>query len=76
MPCSRQSSGTGVPASACLRIGERLDQLLTWSEIADYLQLRISRQRDLDEDIDWMMTVLRSNLFFKAPPINVGYRKD
>lgn len=65
---------TALAHSDCsiLRIkSERLDQLLTWSEIADYLQLRISRQRDLDEDIDWMMTVLRSNLFFKAPPINV-----
>jgi len=50
---------------------ERLDKLLTWSQVADYLQLIIARQRDLDEDIDWMMTVLRSNLFFKVPPLNV-----
>jgi len=50
---------------------ERLDKLLAWSQVADYLQLNISRQRDLDEDIDWMMTVLKSNLFFKVPPINV-----
>src|SRR5690606_24262107 len=50
---------------------EMLDKLLTWSQIADYLQLNIARQRDLDEDIDWMMTVLKSNLFFKVPPINV-----
>ena len=55
-----------------LRINsERLDKMLTWSQIADYLQLNISRQRDLDEDVDWMMTVLKSNLFFKVPPINV-----
>lgn len=50
---------------------ERLDKLLAWSQVADYLQLNISRQRDLDEDVDWMMTVLKSNLFFKVPPINV-----
>lgn len=50
---------------------ERLDKLLAWSQVADYLQLNISRQRDLDEDMDWMMTVLKSNLFFKVPPINV-----
>ena len=50
---------------------ERLDKLLTWSQVADYLQLIIARQRDLDEDIDWMMAVLRSNLFFKVPPLNV-----
>lgn len=50
---------------------ERLDQLLTWSQVSDYLQLNIARERDFDEDIDWMMTMLRSNLFFKVPPLNV-----
>lgn len=65
---------TAVAESDCsiLRLNsERLDKLLAWSQVADYLQLNISRQRDLDEDIDWMMTVLKSNLFFKVPPINV-----
>lgn len=65
---------TAVAESDCslLRINsERLDKLLTWSQVADYLQLVISRQRDLDEDVDWMMTVLKSNLFFKVPPLNV-----
>lgn len=58
--------------SSVLRLdSERLDKLLAWSQVADYLQLNISRQRDLDEDVDWMMTVLKSNLFFKVPPINV-----
>ena len=55
-----------------LRINsEKLDKMLTWSNVADYLQLNISRERDLDEDADWMMTILKSNLFFKVPPINV-----
>ena len=65
---------TATAESDCsiLRLdSERLDKLLAWSQVADYLQLKISRQRDLDEDIDWMMTVLKSNLFFKVPPINV-----
>lgn len=65
---------TAIAESDCsvLRVdSERLDKLLAWSQVADYLQLNISRQRDLDEDIDWMMTVLKSNLFFKVPPINV-----
>lgn len=47
-----------------------LDKMLTWSQIAEYLMLDISYQRDLDEDVDWMMTVLKSNLFFKVPPTN------
>jgi CRP-like cAMP-binding protein len=65
---------TAVAESDCsiLRIdSERLDRMVAWSQVSDYLQLNISRQRDLDEDVDWMMTVLKSNLFFKVPPINV-----
>jgi len=65
---------TAIAESDCsvLRLdSDRLDKLLAWSQVADYLQLNISRQRDLDEDMDWMMTVLKSNLFFKVPPINV-----
>ncbi len=67
---------TAVAETDCslLRINsEQLDKLLTWSQVADYLQLNISRERDFDEDIDWMMTVLRSNLFFKVPPLNVEH---
>lgn len=63
-----------VAKSDCsvLRIDSaRLDQLLTWSQVAEYLLLDVSYQRDLDEDVDWIMTVLKSNLFFKVPPINV-----
>jgi CRP-like cAMP-binding protein len=60
--------------SSLLRINsDKLDKMLTWSNVADYLQLNISRERDLDEDADWMMTILKSNLFFKVPPINVEY---
>lgn len=59
--------------SSLLKVNkERLDKLVAWSQVSDNLQLSISRQRDLDEDADWMMTVLRSNLFFKVPPINVN----
>lgn len=54
-----------------LRIdSERLDRLLTWSQVADYLQLDISYQQDLDEDADWIMSIIRSNLFLKVPPTN------
>jgi len=50
---------------------EQVDQMLAWSQIAEYLLLDIAYQRDLDEDVAWINTVLRSNLFFKVPPINV-----
>ena len=51
---------------------EYLDKMLTWSQVAEYLLLDISYQRDLDEDAEWMMTILRSNLFFKVPPTNAS----
>ncbi len=49
---------------------DRLDRTLSWSQIADYLLAELSTNRDLDEDIDWIQTVLNSNLFLKAPPVN------
>lgn len=68
----RQYTAVAETDCSVLRIdSERLDKLLTWSQVADYLQLMISRERDLDEDVDWMMVVLKSNLFFKVPPLNV-----
>src|SRR5690606_21480031 len=70
----RQVTAIAETDCSLLRIAnEQLDKLLTWSQVADYLQLNMSRERDLDEDIDWMMTVLRSNLFFKVPPLNVEH---
>jgi len=50
---------------------ERLDKLLAWSQVAEYLLVDIAYNRDLDEDLAWMHTVLKSNLFFKVPPTNV-----
>ncbi|WP_331345683.1 cyclic nucleotide-binding domain-containing protein [Cellvibrio sp. UBA7661] len=68
----RQFTAVAETDCSVLRINsERLDKMLTWSQVADYLQLIISRERDLDEDIDWMMIILKSNLFFKVPPLNV-----
>ncbi len=64
-----------VAKSDCsvLRVdSEYLDKMLTWSQVAEYLLLDISYQRDLDEDAEWMMTILRSNLFFKVPPTNAS----
>ncbi|HSC66089.1 MAG TPA: cyclic nucleotide-binding domain-containing protein [Cellvibrio sp.] len=68
----RQFTAIAETDCSVLRIdSERLDKMLAWSQVADYLQLIISRERDLDEDVDWMMVVLKSNLFFKVPPLNV-----
>jgi len=68
----RQYTARATSDCSIVRINsEELDRLLTWSQIADYLLLDISSQRDLDEDMHWMTTVLKSNLFHKVPPTNV-----
>ncbi len=51
---------------------DRVDRTLSWSQIADYLMSEISMERDLDEDSEWMQTVLNSNLFLKVPPMNAN----
>ena len=50
---------------------ERLDQLLTWSQAAEYLLVDMAAHRHLDEDAAWLNTILKSNLFLKVPPTNV-----
>jgi CRP-like cAMP-binding protein len=51
---------------------DRFDQLLTWSQVAEFLLLDIAFDRNLDEDADWMSGLLKSNLFLKVPPTNMG----
>lgn len=48
-----------------------LDGMLAWDQAAKYIMLDIAAQRDLDEDAEWMMTLLKSNLFYKVPPMNI-----
>lgn len=50
---------------------EELDSMLAWDQASNYIVLDISGQRDLDEDADWMVTLLKSNLFYKVPPMNI-----
>jgi CRP-like cAMP-binding protein len=52
-------------------ISAQLDAMLAWDQAANYIVLDITGQRDLDEDADWMLTLLRSNLFYKVPPMNI-----
>lgn len=63
----------GIAETDCtvLRLdSDRLDRILSWSQISDYLLSELSMERDLDEDIAWIKTVLNSNLFYKVPPVN------
>ncbi|WP_052692272.1 cyclic nucleotide-binding domain-containing protein [Teredinibacter purpureus] len=68
----RQCRAVALTDATVLRIdSDQLDRTLSWSQIAQYLMSEVSLQRDLDEDLDWMHTVLNSNLFYKVPPVNV-----
>lgn len=48
-----------------------LDSMLAWDQASRYIMLDIASQRDLDEDADWMLSLLQSNLFYKVPPMNI-----
>jgi len=67
-PCKAQAKTD----CTLLRIdSDLLDRILSWSQISQYLISDVSLERDFDEDIEWMQTVLNSNLFYKVPPVNV-----
>ncbi|MFL0798541.1 MAG: cyclic nucleotide-binding domain-containing protein [Cellvibrionaceae bacterium] len=50
----------------------RLNKLLSWSQIADYMAVEMAYDPNRDEDAAWIDTVLHSNLFYKVPPTNIG----
>jgi CRP-like cAMP-binding protein len=69
----RPCTATALSDCSVLRINsDQLDKLLTWSQVAEYLKIDTAYQPELDEDMDWMLTILKSNLFFKVPPTNIG----
>ncbi len=69
----RSMSATVVGDAQLLVINRaRLDELLDWSQSAEYLLVDLAGQRQRDEDAAWLETVLKSNLFLKVPPTNVG----
>jgi len=49
-----------------------LDNMLCWDQVANCIMADIASQRELDDDATWMMTLLKSNLFYKVPPMNIG----
>lgn len=68
----RQLSAQALTDCSVLRVdSDYLDRMVSWSQISDYLLAELCGERDLDEDMEWIQTVLKSNLFYKVPPINV-----
>ena len=67
----RQCTAVAKTDATVLEIdSDELDRILSWSQISEYVMSTVSRQRDFDEDIEWIKTVLDSNLFYKVPPVN------
>ena len=50
---------------------DQLDAMLAWDQASRYITLDIAGERNLDEDADWMLTLLNSNFFYKVPPMNI-----
>lgn len=49
---------------------EDLDTVLSWSQITEYMASENDAQWAPAPELDWLKTVLNSNLFFKVPPMN------
>lgn len=68
----RRSSAIAETDCSVIRFNsDQLDAMLAWDQASHYIMLDIASQRDLDEDADWMLTLLKSNLFYKVPPMNI-----
>ncbi len=50
---------------------ELLDRQLCWDHVAAAIELDLSYQPEHDEEVGWRLTLLKSNLFVKVPPLNV-----
>jgi CRP-like cAMP-binding protein len=65
-------SATAISDCQILRLdNEQLDKMLCWDQAADYLMSDLLSKPELDEDIDWIFTLLKSNLFYEVPPMNI-----
>ena len=51
---------------------QRLDELLSWSQVVEHLRLQLALQQNQDDETLWLEKLLSSNLFFKVPPTNIG----
>lgn len=73
--------GYGVPGllkavartdCVCLRVEKKLiDRQLCWDHVAAAIELDLSYRQEHGDEIGWRLTLLKSNLFLKVPPLNV-----
>lgn len=68
----RRSTATALTDVSVVRFDSyRLDTILSWDQSAGYMILDIASNRQLDQDAEWMIKLLRSNLFYSVPPANI-----
>jgi rhodanese-related sulfurtransferase len=49
-----------------------VDALLCWSQSASYLLLAFYRDKNYQGDLNWISTLLNSNLFHRVSPLNIA----
>lgn len=68
----RRSTATALTDVSIVKFDSyRLDTILSWDQSAGYMILDIASNRQLDQDADWMIKLLKSNLFYSVPPANI-----
>lgn len=68
----RRSTATALTDVSLVRFDSyRLDTILSWDQSAGYMILDIAANRQLDQDAEWMVKLLKSNLFYSVPPANI-----
>lgn len=67
----RRADVIAAADTAILQVpADLLDRMLCWHQVAQHMLVMDSGDSG-DVDLDWIATLLRSNLFYKVPPINV-----
>lgn len=68
----RRSTATALSDVSIVKFDSyRLDTILSWDQSAGYMILDIASNRQFDQDADWMIRLLKSNLFYSVPPSNI-----
>lgn len=68
----RRSTATALTDVSLVKFDSyRLDTILSWDQSAGYMILDIASNRQLDQDAEWMVKLLKSNLFYSVPPANI-----
>lgn len=56
----------------CLKVDRAvLDRQLCWFQVSSAVELGLSSGQVSGDETDWQLTLLRSNLFLKVPPLNI-----